>query len=257
MLWILAEFLRICCYTSIFLKADSNIYVRGFDMNNLQVKERTTLSEKPILMHLNGRYVRLEPLIIERDAQPLFEMSNGSAIQFGDRSMEAYDSDELIWRYMFDGPFETLDKFVASLRPQINASNGCCLCVFDVATKRQIGVVNLMNNFPAHLKIELGGIWYSPIVQKTLANTEATYLMLKYCFELGYRRVEWKCHSLNERSRRAALRLGFKFEGIQESHMIVKDCNRDTAWFRLLNREWPEVQQNLEKFLNNLNWRTQ
>ena len=106
-----------------------------------------------------------------------------------------------------------------------------------------------MNNSPSHLKIELGGIWYSPIVQKGFANTEATYLMLKHCFELGYRRVEWKCHSLNERSRKAALRMGFKFEGIQESHMIAKNCNRDTAWFRVLDNEWPEVKQNLESFL--------
>jgi RimJ/RimL family protein N-acetyltransferase len=150
---------------------------------------------------------------------------------------------------MFDGPFESLDKFVASLRPQVNAPNGCCLCVFDVAMQKQVGVANLMNNFPAHLKIELEGIWYSPIVQKTLANTEATYLMLKHCFELGYRRVEWKCHSLNERSRRSALRMGFKFEGIQESHMIVKDCNRDTAWFRILDGEWSAVKKNLEDSL--------
>jgi RimJ/RimL family protein N-acetyltransferase len=125
------------------------------------------------------------------------------------------------------------------------------MCVFDKASAAQIGVANFMNNTPSHLKIELGGIWYSPIVQQTFANTEATYLMLKHCFELGYRRVEWKCHSLNERSRRAALRMGFKFEGVQESHMIVKDCNRDTAWFRILNNEWPEMKQDLEIFLYN------
>lgn len=211
--------------------------------------KRTSLPEKPSLTLLKGQYLRLEPLIIERDAQPLFEMSNGGALQLSGRSMQAYDSEELIWRYMFDGPFEHLDKFVASLRPQVNASNGCCLCVFDIATGMQVGVANLMNNFPSHLKIELGGIWYSPIVQKSSANTEATYLMLKYCFDLGYRRVEWKCHSLNERSRRAALRMGFKFEGIQESHMIIKDCNRDTAWFRILDREWPIVKEHLEQLL--------
>ena len=73
--------------------------------------------------------------------------------------------------------------------------------------------------------------------------------MLKHLFNLGYRRVEWKCHAHNERSRRAALRMGFKFEGIQESHMIVKDCQRDTAWFRILESEWPAVQQRLEKLL--------
>ena len=208
--------------------------------------KRTALPEKPDPVRLSGQYVRLEPLILERDARSLFAMSNGSAIELGDRSLDAYDSEEWIWRYMSDGPFENLDRFAANLEPKINAPNGRCLCVFDTATGMQIGVANLMNNFPAHLKIELGGIWYSPIAQKTPANTEATYLMLKHCFELGYRRVEWKCHSLNERSRRAALRMGFTFEGIQESHMIIKNSNRDTAWFRILDREWPEIQKDLE-----------
>jgi RimJ/RimL family protein N-acetyltransferase len=106
-----------------------------------------------------------------------------------------------------------------------------------------------MNNYPEHLKIELGGIWYSPVVQRTPANTEATYLMLGHAFELGYRRVEWKCNSYNERSRRAALRMGFKFEGIQEGHMIVKGRNRDTAWFRIVDAEWFTVKAHLEKLL--------
>lgn len=216
------------------------------DLTEEALIKRTLLPEKPSVVSLKGQYVRLEPLILELDAQLLFEMSNGSAIQLGNRSMQTYDADELIWHYMFDGPFKNPNELITSLQFQINASNGCCLCVFDIATGKQIGVANLMNNFPAHLKIELGGIWYSPIVQKTLANTESTYLMLKHCFELGYRRVEWKCHSLNERSRKAALRMGFKFEGIQESHMIVKNCNRDTAWFRILDYEWPDVKQNLE-----------
>jgi RimJ/RimL family protein N-acetyltransferase len=211
--------------------------------------KRTLLPDKPSAVHLKGKYIRIEPLILERDAHPLFEMSNGSAIELGNRSIQAYDADELIWRYMFDGPFKNPSELIASLQPQVNASNGCCLCIFDTATGKQIGVANLMNNFPAHLKIELGGIWYSPIVQKTPANTEATYLMLKRYFELGYRRVEWKCHSFNERSRRAALRMGFQFEGIQENHMIVKNCNRDTAWFRILDHEWPNVKQNLEDVL--------
>lgn len=213
------------------------------------LKKRALLPDKPRVVHLKGQHVRLEPLILERDAHPLFEVSNGSPIQLGDRSLQAYDADKLIWRYMFDGPFKNPSELIASLQPQINASNGCCLCVFDMATGKQIGVANLMNNFPTHLKIELGGIWYSPIVQKTATNTEATYLMLKHCFELGYRRVEWKCHSLNERSRKAALRMGFKFESIQESHMIVKNCNRDTAWYRILDLEWPHVKQNLEYML--------
>jgi RimJ/RimL family protein N-acetyltransferase len=198
---------------------------------------------------LMGIYVRLEPLALERDAEALYAVSNGSPIQFNGRTVDAYDPDALIWRYMFGGPFPTLDDFIAYLRPQVEAANGLCLCVFDAATGRQVGVANYMNNFPQHLKVELGSIWYSPIVQRTPANTEATYLMLKHAFELGYRRLEWKCDALNERSRRAALRMGFRFEGIQDSHFIIKNRNRDTAWYRILDREWPEAKMKLEGIL--------
>lgn len=213
------------------------------------LERRTQLPEKPSPVILSGKYIRLEPLVVERDAQRLFEMSNGSALELGDRSMNSYNADELVWRYMFDGPFNNVEELAGSLQSQVNASNGCCMCVFDVSSGTQIGIANFMNNIPSHLKIELGGIWYSPIVQKSPANTEAIYLMLKHCFELGYRRVEWKCHSLNERSRQVAIRMGFKFEGIQENHMIAKNCNRDTAWFRILDNEWPKVKQNLEQLL--------
>ncbi|MBE7553484.1 MAG: GNAT family N-acetyltransferase [Anaerolineales bacterium] len=210
---------------------------------------REQLSLKPVPVTLTGRFVRLEPLIVERDAQPLFEFSNGSSIVLGERSIEAYDADSLIWRYMFNGPFASLADFSASLQEQVDAVNGLCLCVFDLASGRQVGVTNYMNNVPAHLKIELGGIWYSPVAQRSSANTEATYLMLKHAFELGYRRLEWKCHAHNERSRRAALRMGFKFEGIQDNHLIVKGRSRDTAWYRILDTEWPEVQTHLERLL--------
>jgi len=210
---------------------------------------RNLLPNKPVEVKLIGQYVCLEPLDILRDAHPLFEVSNGTPISLNGLFVKSYDADELIWRYMLDGPFKNSTDFEASLLPYVNASNGLCLCIFDLASERPVGIANLMSNSPAHLKIELGGIWYSPIVQRTNANTEATYLMLKHAFGLGYRRVEWKCDTNNERSRRAALRMGFKFEGIQESHMIMKDRNRDTAWYRILDTEWPEVKEKLELML--------
>ncbi len=210
---------------------------------------RDLLPIKPHVTQLIGRYVWLEPLVLSRDAQPLFEVSNGSPISLGERSMNAYDADESIWRYMLEGPFESLATFERSLEAQVNAFNGLCLCVFDRPSRRQVGVVNLMNNYPDHLKLELGGIWYSPIVQRTKANTEAAFLMLSHTFNLGYRRLEWKSNALNERSRRAALRMGFQFEGIHEGHLIIKGCNRDTAWFRILENEWPQIKKKLEHFL--------
>ena len=210
---------------------------------------RTELPLKVAPVTLEGRSVRLAPLGLDRDAGPLFEISNGEPARLGDREIGSYDADEMVWRYMLGGPFENIEAFAAYLRALVEMPNGLCLTVFDVPTGQPVGVVTFMSNVPEHLKIELGNIWYSPLVQRTAANTEATYLMLQHAFELGYRRVEWKCNAQNERSRRTALRMGFQFEGIQESHVIIKDRNRDTAWFRILDLEWPEVKERLEGML--------
>lgn len=210
---------------------------------------RTELPLKPRPVNLEGSFVRLVPLEPARDVQRLFSVSNGRAARLGGRSVEAYDAEEWIWRYMSAGPFETAEELGAFLRPQVEAANGLCLSVFDRETEEPVGVANFMNNVPEHLKIELGNIWYSPLVQRTKANLEATFLMLGHAFDLGYRRVEWKCDALNERSRRAAGRMGFQFEGIQQNHYIVKGRNRDTAWFRILEPEWPEARVRLEDLL--------
>lgn len=218
-------------------------------LTDSQLMLANTLPVKPASVTLAGRYVRLEPLSVERDVQALHAMSNGSPAVLGERTVSAYDPDETIWRYMSGGPFGTASDLAAWLAASVDAPNGLCFCVFDRATNHQIGVTNYMNNFPQHLKIELGGIWYSPLAQRSHTNTEATYLMLRHAFTVGYRRLEWKCDALNERSRRAALRMGFTFEGIQDYHFIVKGRNRDTAWFRILDREWPQVSQHIEALL--------
>ena len=208
-----------------------------------------TLPLKPAPVTLAGRFVRLEPLDIARHAAALYAVSNGSAIDLGDRTCQAYDAEALIWRYLFVGPFADRAAFEGYLTDSIGGADRLALCVIDQASSAPVGVVTMMSNVPAFLRIELGGIWYSPIVQRTQANLESTYLMLADCFDRGYRRVEWKCDSRNERSRRAALRMGFSFEGIQEYHMIVKGQNRDTAWFRMLDHEWPAVRARLETML--------
>lgn len=211
---------------------------------------RTQLPLKPDPVTLDGgRYMRLEPLDLSRHLDALYAVSNGNALKIGIREIDAYDSDERIWRYMGGGPFASPEALGAWLRTQIEAPNGLPLCVIDLTTDHPVGVANYMTNMPEHLKIELGSIWYSPLVQRTNINSEATYRMLAHAFRLGYRRVEWKCDALNERSRRAALRIGFKFEGIQEAHYIVKGRNRDTAWFRILDHEWEHVKERLEIML--------
>lgn len=207
-----------------------------------------TLPLKPAPVTLSGRFVRLEPLA-RQHAPALFAHANGAAIELAGRTYPVYDPDALIWRYLFVGPFEDLAGFERYVEQTLAGADRLALCVIDRPSGAPVGVVTLMSNAPAFLRIELGGIWYSPIVQRTQANLESTYLLLAHCFGLGYRRVEWKCDSRNERSRRAALRMGFTFEGIQEYHMIVKGESRDTAWFRMLDHEWPEVRARLETML--------
>jgi RimJ/RimL family protein N-acetyltransferase len=208
---------------------------------------RSNLPLKPSPVILEGKRVRLQPLDLSRDVPLLFARSNGQAASLGERSIEAYDADRLIWRYMAAGPFADEAALSAWLQGQVNAPDVLPLAVYDKATDSPIGVATLMSNSPANLSIELGSIWYSPLAQKTGANTEATYLMLKHVFDLGYRRVIWKCDALNARSRKAALRFGFQFEGIHDYHFIIKGRNRDTAWFRMLDKEWEDCRQTLEE----------
>ena len=203
---------------------------------------RHTLPRKPDAVTLTGPNLELLPLDVERDAEVLHAVSNGQPCRWGDREVGAYDADELVWRYINAGPFADAAALASYLRSLIDAPDGLCLCVTDARSGLRLGAVNFMANTPEHLKVELGGIWYGPVAQGTAVNTEATYLMLDHAFGLGYRRVEWKCDAFNRRSRKAAERLGFTFEGIHEAHVIVKGRNRDTAWFRMLDAEWPAIR---------------
>jgi RimJ/RimL family protein N-acetyltransferase len=208
--------------------------------------KREQLPLKPAPVTLQGRYVYLRPLDLARDAEGLFAVQNGQAITIGDYSTEAYDAEKLIWLYLAGGNFESPAALAFYLQPQVDAADGLAMCVLDAKTGHPLGVTTFMSNVPAHLKIELGNIWYGRVAQGTKVNTEAIYLMLKHTFALGYRRLEWKCNALNERSRRVALKLGFQFEGVQDAHYIIKGRNRDTAWFRMLDHEWEGVKGALE-----------
>lgn len=221
----------------------------GAALSEKILERAQNLPLKPDPIILEGKFVRLMPLELERDVAELYAKSNGKPLSIDARRCDAYDAEAMIWRYMTSGPFANVEELAKFLQPQIIAANGLCFCVFDKNSNTHIGVSNYMNNIPAHLKMELGNIWYSPIAQGTKANLEATYLLLKHAFSLGYRRLEWKCDSGNERSCKAALRMGFKFEGIQEQHFIVKGRNRDTAWYRILDCEWLAVETSLEALL--------
>jgi RimJ/RimL family protein N-acetyltransferase len=200
------------------------------------------LPRKPDPIVLTGSRVELVPLDVDAHVAALHAVSNGAPFTLGDRTGAAYDADELVWRFMKGGPHPDVASMRAYLEPQVAAPDRLILTALDRSTRTPIGVAAYMENHPADLKIELGSIWFGPIAQRTGAVRESIFLMLAHAFELGYRRVEWKCNALNERSRRAALSYGFTFEGIQEAHYIVKGRNRDTAWYRMLDHEWPAVR---------------
>jgi RimJ/RimL family protein N-acetyltransferase len=213
-------------------------------------RQELPLKVRPVV--LSHAHTTLTPVDLDAVGKTLFEISNGSAISNVLGEVAPYDADALIWKYMNSGPFASRAAFDEYLKALAETPNGLAMCVSDSQTNQPVGIATFMNNVPEHLKVELGSIWYSPIVQGKGYNLVATYLMLKHAFSLGYRRVEWKCNALNERSRRAALRLGFSFEGVQDSHFIIKDQNRDTAWFRMLDREWAENRVKLENMIASL-----
>lgn len=221
----------------------------GLPLSDELLSKARELPVKPAPVILEGQFVILKPLNLERDLNQLYKASNGQPIIINERSIDAYDPAELIWNYMSAGPFIEPAGLHEFLKSQQDTPNTLCLTVIDKLSSQAIGACNYMNNFPVHLKIELGNIWYSPIAQRTKANLETTYLLLKHAFELGYRRVEWKCDALNERSRKSALKMGFKFEGRQEQHFIIKGRNRDTDWFRMLDNEWSKNKEALEALL--------
>lgn len=194
------------------------------------------LPAKPAAVTLTGDRVVMRPFV-DADVAPLHAVSNGEPVTLGSRSHGAYDPVEVIWKWMFGGPYRDAAALGASLADFAAKPDVLTLTICDRETMHPLGVASLMANRPADLKLELGSIWYGPIAQGTGASREATHLMCAHAFGLGYRRVEWKCDARNERSRRAALSYGFTFEGIQQQHMIVKGDSRDTAWFRLLSTE--------------------
>jgi len=182
---------------------------------------------------------------------PLDPASHGPALWEGTKGAD----NERLWAYLFAGPFAERAQFDAYLIARAAAEDPLSFSILDEASGRAIGLAAFMRIEPEHGAIEVGSILYTPALQKTRGATEAMYLMARHVFEeLGYRRYEWKCNALNEASRRAALRLGFTFEGVFRQHMIVKGRNRDTAWFSMLDHEWPARKAGFERWLDPSNF---
>lgn len=197
---------------------------------------------RPARKTLIGRTCRLEPLEAERHAEQLFA-ANGQ------------DGDGRNWTYMAYGPFAAYADYRAWVADVASKDDPLYYAIIDLETDKAVGVASLMRVDQANGAIEVGNIAYSPLLQRKAAATEAMYLLMRYVFdELGYRRYEWKCDSLNEASRHAAYRLGFTYEGLFRQAVIYKGRNRDTAWFSIVDREWDGIKVAFEAWLDPSNF---
>jgi RimJ/RimL family protein N-acetyltransferase len=186
---------------------------------------------------IDGDLVRLEVLDPERHSTSLFTSSHVPGA-------------EGLWQHLPYGPFADQAEFDAWLAQRAASNDPLFYAVVDWESMRAVGMASFMRMKPDNGVIEIGHIWFAPELQRTRKATEAIFLMARTAFdELGYRRLEWKCDSLNVPSRRAADRFGFTFEGIFRQHMIVKGRNRDTAWFSITDGEWPSRKAAFESWL--------
>lgn len=191
---------------------------------------------RPPRTPMQGRYCRVEPIDPERHAAELYEANER-------------DPSGRAWTYLFAGPFDSFDAYLNWMKSSCLGDDPLFHAIVDAKTGKAVGVAAYMRIDPKAGSIEVGNINYSPLLQRKLAATEAMYLMMKRVFELGYRRYEWKCDSLNAPSRAAAQRLGFSYEGIFRQAVVYKGRNRDTAWYAMIASEWPELDTAFTRWL--------
>jgi RimJ/RimL family protein N-acetyltransferase len=182
---------------------------------------------RPPRARLGGRYCSLEPLAPEHSAT-LWESF-------------ALDRDGRDWTYLSQGPYDNHEAFSGWVNQAASSVDPLFFSICDLDA-RALGVAAYLRIAPEAGSIEVGHIHLSPLLQRTVAATEAMYLLMRQAFALGYRRYEWKCDALNAPSRAAAERLGFTFEGIFRQALVYKGRNRDTAWYSVIDREWPALQ---------------
>jgi RimJ/RimL family protein N-acetyltransferase len=189
-----------------------------------------------------GRHVRVEPLDLEKHASDLY-------------AAYAEDRENRMWTYLPFGPYPRLEDYLERVRTAYLGNDPLVHAIIDLPSGKPLGQASYMNIDPSAGCIEVGGIAYAPALRRTRAATEAMYLMMRRVFdELGYRRYAWQCNALNAPSRAAALRLGFTLEGIFRQAGVPKGRNRDTAWFSLLDHEWPARKEAFERWLDPANF---
>jgi RimJ/RimL family protein N-acetyltransferase len=190
---------------------------------------------------LEGRFCRVEPLDVEQHARPLYDANS-------------LDPTGRMWTYLFSGPFANFEEYLAWLEPRPASEDPLFFAFVDKARAQAVGMGAYLRIDAANGVMEVGHLAFSPLMQRTPVATEAMYLMMRNAFELGYRRYEWKCDALNAASRRAAERLGFTFEGVFRQAIVYKGRNRDTAWFSIIDSEWPALDAAFRAWLDPSNF---
>jgi RimJ/RimL family protein N-acetyltransferase len=194
---------------------------------------------RPERVALHGRRVVVEALDAARHGDALHALGH-------DGTPEAQAS----WAFLPYGPFASADEHRSWLVARQRSDDPLFFAIVGREDGRAAGVASLLSIVPEHGTIELGHIWLSPRLQRTAAATEALVLLLGHAIDdLGYRRMEWKCNAANAASRRAAVRLGFRFEGVFFDHLVVKGRNRDTAWYSIVRDEWPPLRAAFAEWL--------
>jgi RimJ/RimL family protein N-acetyltransferase len=198
--------------------------------------------QRPPRAPMTGRLVRVEPIDVERHAADL-------------HAANAADRDGRMWTYMAYGPFPALADYRAWMSRICLGEDPLFHAIVDRASGKALGVASYLRIDPGNGVIETGHIAYAPVLQRTTAATEAMYLMMARVFdELGYRRYEWKCDALNAPSRAAAQRLGFRFEGVFRQAVVYKGRNRDTAWYAVIDKDWPALRDAYRCWLDQANF---
>ncbi|SDR41785.1 Protein N-acetyltransferase, RimJ/RimL family [Paraburkholderia fungorum] len=194
---------------------------------------------------LTGRYCRIEPVDVARHAEDLYDAYRSAA--------DARD-----WTYLAVGPFDSLAAYREHLTRMAASADPLHHAVIDLATGKAVGTLALMRIDRANGVIEVGHVTYSPRLKRTRIATDAMFLLMTQVFDQwGYRRFEWKCDSLNGPSRTAALRYGFTFEGIFRQAIVYRERNRDTAWFSIIDSEWPALRASYAQWLDAANFDAQ
>ena len=185
---------------------------------------------------LSGHWCNVEPIDPARHASELY-------------AANSLDPEGHLWTYLGVGPFKDFKLYQQWMTSSCLGDDPLFFAIRDHACGEAVGVASYLRITPNAGTIEVGNLCFSPRLQRTPAATEAMYLMMRNAFELGYRRYEWKCDSLNDPSRRAAARYGFTFEGVFRQAVIYKQRSRDTAWYSVIDKEWPTVARGFERWL--------